>query len=173
VADNQGQYTLVVAAFADPDAAGQALDALEEFDKAGTIDVVAATVASRDADGKVSLREVGVHTTGVGATAGVLVGGLLGLIFPPTLLAGAIVGGATGGVIGKLKHRHDRSEMKEQIEETLPPGTSGVVAVVENTFLEQLDRTLAAAEKISKQSMDAATVKDLEQESAAATESSA
>jgi uncharacterized membrane protein len=168
VADNQGQYTLVVAAFADPEAAGQALDALQEFERAGTIDVIAAKVASRDADGKVDLREVGVHTTGVGATAGVVVGGLIGLIFPPTLLGGAILGGATGGVIGKLKHRHDRSELKQQIEETLPPGTSGVVAIVENTFLEQLDRTLAAAEKVSKQAMDATTVKDLEEESAKA-----
>jgi len=172
MADNQGQYTLVVAAFSDPAAAGQALDALQEFDTAGTIDIVAATVASRDADGKVDIREIGVHTTGVGATAGVLVGGLIGLIFPPTLLGSAIVGGAAGGVIGKLKHRHDRSELKDQIEETLPPGTSGVVAVVENTFLEQLDRTLAAAERVSKQSMDAATVKDLEAESTAAAESS-
>ena len=168
MADNQGQYTLVVAAFADPDAAGQALDALQEFERAGTVDVLAATVASRDADGKVDIREVGVHTTGVGATAGVVVGGLIGLIFPPALLGSAIVGGAAGGVIGKLKHRHDRSELKQQIEETLPPGTSGVVAVVENTFLEQLERTLAAAEKVSKQAMDAATVKDLEAESAAA-----
>ncbi len=168
MSDNQDNYTLVVAAFADPTAAGEALKALEEFDKAGTIDIVAATVASRDADGKVDIREIGVHTTGVGATAGVLVGGLLGLIFPPTLLGGAIVGGAAGGVIGKLKHRHDRSELKEQVEETLPPGTSGVVAVVRNTFLEQLDRTLAAAERVSKQAMDAGTVKDLETESAAA-----
>ncbi|HWJ55142.1 MAG TPA: DUF1269 domain-containing protein, partial [Vicinamibacterales bacterium] len=96
------------------------------------------------------------------------VGGLIGLIFPPTLLGSAIVGGAAGGVIGKLKHRHDRSEMKQQIEETLPPGTSGVVAVVENRFLEQLDRTLEAAERVSKQAMDAETVKDLETESAAA-----
>ena len=168
MADSQGQYTLVVAAYADPDAAGQALDALQEFERAGTVDVLAATVASRDADGKVDIREVGVHTTGVGATAGVVVGGLIGLIFPPALLGSAIVGGAAGGVIGKLKHRHDRSELKDQIEETLPPGTSGVVAVVENTFLEQLDRTLAAAERVSKQSMDTATVKDLEQESAAA-----
>jgi uncharacterized membrane protein len=159
MAESQGQYTLVVAAYADPDAAGEALDALQEFERAGT-------VASRDADGKVDIREVGVHTTGVGATAGVVVGGLIGLIFPPALLGSAIVGGAAGGVIGKLKHRHDRSELKDQIEETLPPGTSGVVAVVENTFLEQLDRTLAAAEKVSKQSMDATTVKDLEEESA-------
>jgi uncharacterized membrane protein len=168
MAENQGHYTLVVAAFNDATAAGQALDALEEFDKAGTIDIIAATVASRDDEGKVDVREIGVHTTGVGATAGVLVGGLIGLIFPPTLLGSAIVGGAAGGVIGKLKHRHDRSEMKQQIEETLPPGTSGVVAVVENRFLEQLDRTLEAAERVSKQAMDAETVKDLETESAAA-----
>src|SRR5262245_31499364 len=114
MADSQAQYTLVVAAFSDPAAAGQALDALQEFDKAGTIDIVAATVASRDADGRVDVREVGVHTTGVGATAGVLVGGLIGLIFPPALLGSAIVGGAAGGVIGKLKHRHDRSELKEK-----------------------------------------------------------
>jgi uncharacterized membrane protein len=172
MSDTQGQYTLVVAAYNDATAAGQALDALEEFDKAGTISIIAATVASRDEEGKVDVREIGVHTTGIGATAGVLVGGLIGLIFPPSLLGSAIVGGATGGVIGKLKHRHDRSEMKHQIEETLPPGSSGVVAVVENRFLEQLDRTLAAAERVSKQAMDAQTVKDLETESAAAQASS-
>ncbi len=153
-----GDYTLVVAAFDDPQAADQALDAMIEFDKAGTIAVIAATVASRDADGTVTLREVGEHSTGVGATGGVIVGALLGLIFPPTILGAAIVGGAAGGIFGKLKHRHDRSEMKKEIEETLPPGTSGVVAIVENKWLEQLDRTLAAAERVSKQSVDAGTV---------------
>jgi uncharacterized membrane protein len=160
----QGQYTLVVAAFEDEAAAGQALDALQEFEKAGTIDVLAAKAVSRDADGKVEIREVGVHTTGVGATAGVLVGGLIGLIFPPSLLGSAIVGGATGGVIGKLKHRHDKSELKDEIERTLPPGTSGIVAIVENRLLEQLERTLAAAEKVSKQAVDAETVEALESE---------
>jgi uncharacterized membrane protein len=164
----QGQYTLVVAAFDDEAAAGQALDALQEFDKAGTIDVLAAKAVSRDADGKVEIREVGVHTTGVGATAGVLVGGLIGLIFPPSLLGSAIVGGAAGGVIGKLKHRHDRSELKDEIEETLPPGSSGIVAIVENTLLEQLDRTLEAADKVSKQAVDAETVQALETEAKSA-----
>jgi uncharacterized membrane protein len=161
---DQGEYTLVVAAFDDEAAAGQALDALNEFEKAGTIDVLAAKAVSRDPDGKVEIREVGVHTTGVGATAGVLVGGLIGLIFPPSLLGSAIVGGAAGGVIGKLKHRHDKSELKDEIEETLPPGTSGIVAIVENRLLEQLDRTLAAAEKVSKQAVDADTVQALEAE---------
>jgi uncharacterized membrane protein len=155
----QGQYTLVVAAFEDEAAAGQALDALQEFEKAGTIDVLAAKAVSRDADGK-----VGVHTTGAGATAGIVVGGLIGLIFPPSLLGSAIVGGAAGGVIGKLKHRHDRSELKDEVEKTLPPGTSGIVAIVENTLLEQLDRTLAAADRVSKQAVDAQTVEALEDE---------
>jgi uncharacterized membrane protein len=160
----QGQYTLVVAAFEDEAAAGQALDALQEFEKAGTIDVLAAKAVSRDADGKVEIREVGVHTTGRGATAGVLVGGLIGLIFPPSLLGSAIVGGATGGIVGKLKHRHDKSELKDEVERTLPPGTSGIVAIVENRLLEQLERTLAAAEKVSKQAVDAETVEALESE---------
>jgi uncharacterized membrane protein len=164
---DKGDYTLIVAAFDDPKAADQALDALQEFDKAGTIAVVAATVVSRDDDGTVHVRDVGVHTTGVGATAGVLIGGLFGLIFPPTILAGAIVGGASGGVIGKLKHRHDRSELADEVEKTLEPGTSGVVAVVENRWLEQLERTLAAAEKVSKMSVDADTVNDLETETKA------
>ena len=167
MSDNQENYTLVVAAFADPTAAGEALNALEEFDKAGTIDIVAATVASRDADGKVDIREIGVHTTGVGATAGVLVGGLLGLIFPPTLLGGAIVGGAAGGVIGKLKHRHDRSELKEQVEETLPPGTSGWSRSSEH--VPRATRPHARRSGARQQAgLDAGTVKDLETESAAA-----
>jgi uncharacterized membrane protein len=108
----------------------------------------------------------------MGATAGVVVGALFGLIFPPSLLGSAIVGGAAGGVIGKLKHRHDRSELKEEVEKTLPPGSSGVVAVVENKWLEQLDRTLAAAERVSKHSVDAATVDEIEQEAKSTTATS-
>jgi uncharacterized membrane protein len=56
---DKGDYTLVIAAFDDPSAADEALDALQEFDKAGTIAVLAATAVSRDADGAVNVREVG------------------------------------------------------------------------------------------------------------------
>ena len=56
-----------------------------------------------------------------GAWTGIGVGGLLGILFPPSLLGSAIVGGTAGAVIGHLWHGMSRGDMKD-LGETLDEG---------------------------------------------------
>ena len=82
----------------------------------------------------------------LGGTAGLVVG----LFAPPLLLAGA-VGAGIGAGIGGLKKRHEEKQMGVDLEEYLPAGSSAVVVVVDDTYLDRVDRALTkSSKKVSK-----------------------
>ena len=96
----------------------------EEGPRDGLIFIEGAILVSREADGTIDVKETGDHDVFKGATLGIAGGFVLGLFAPP-LLGAMVVGGAIGGVIGKLTKHHDESKIKKDIEDVLPPGTSG------------------------------------------------
>ena len=75
----------------------------------GSYDVA---VISKDDDGKV---HVSKHEkpTQHGAWSGLGVGALIGVIFPPSVVAMGALGAVTGGLIGHFRHGMPRSDMKE------------------------------------------------------------
>ena len=101
---------------------------------------------SRDADGTLHVKEAGDHHVFKGASVGVAGGFVLGLFAPP-LLGAMVVGGAIGGVTGKLVKHHEEKGIQQDIEDAVPPGTSGVVAVFEEIWVEEVERQLAKAEQ--------------------------
>lgn len=159
-------YTLLVAGYEDPTSAHGDFAALRELERGGAITIVAAVVASRDEDGTVHVDERGDHSTVAGTGVGAVAGLLVGIIFPPAWFASTVVGGGIGAAIGKLRQRHHKNELEEAVEESLKPGTSGVVAVFENRFLSAVENALAASTKVTTRDVDAATVDDVKAEAA-------
>ena len=66
-------------------------------------------VADADADGKIHVRKLTDHHTRRGTKWGVVGGAALAIIFPPSLIVGAVAGGAIGAILGKDGKR-DRQE---------------------------------------------------------------
>ncbi|MCJ7672170.1 MAG: NAD(P)-binding domain-containing protein [Acidimicrobiia bacterium] len=55
----------------------------------------------------------------------------------------------------------DESKIKKDIEDVLPPGTSGVVAVFDEIWVTQVEKELAKADKKAVSAADKETTKEL------------
>ena len=93
------------------------------------------------------------------AKRGAIAGGIVGLIFPPSIIASAAVGGGAGGVWGKVRDKGFKDEDLREIGESLPPGSSAIIAVAQDRMIEQLQNGLDGYQKIARHvvSADAAT----------------
>lgn len=139
---------LLVAAYGDdPAAAGADFEALKHL---GDTAVVAAVVLERDEAGKVEVKEHGGGVVGGGATAGAVGGLVVGLFAPPLFLA-TVVGAGVGAGVGKLVKRHEEKQIGVNAEEWLPNGSSAIVAVVDDLYLDRVDRAVdKAVKKVNK-----------------------
>ena len=94
-----------------------------------------AAVIRQDAEGGVHYHETNDMSTGKGAGAGALVGGLIGILGGP---AGIVIGAGAGALIGgALAHGDAGFDDKglEQLGVALKPGTSAVALVTSDAFL--------------------------------------
>ena len=116
----------------------------------GTYDVA---IISKDADGKVHV-EKHEKPTQHGAWGGIAVGALVGVLFPPSVIGAAAVGGVVGGVGGHLRKGIARGDAKE-LGELLDGGEAALIVIGESRVEEQLDKALARAEKSIEKEIDA------------------
>jgi uncharacterized membrane protein len=163
-----------IAAYGTEEGAGAALKDFRAAERAGSIDLIDAAVIVHKAEGKVKFEETGDPSGKKMAKRGAIVGGLVGLIFPPSIIASAVVVGGAGGVWGKIRDKGFKDEDLKAIGESLPPGSSAFIAIAEDRVVEQLERGLAGYERIAKHAVSAegaavivAEVNDESEESAA------
>jgi uncharacterized membrane protein len=151
----ENQVQVFVAAF---DGEGQAAAALKDFramDREGSIDLIDAVVVVRSMDGKVKFEETADPSGKKWAKRGAIAGGLVGLIFPPSLIVGAAVGGAGGGIWGKIRDKGFRDEDLKAVGESLQPGTSAIIAIAEDRMIERLERGLEGYQNIARHAVSA------------------
>ena len=89
------------------------------------------------------------------AKRGAIAGGVVGLIFPPSIVVSALVGGGAGGLWGKIRDKGFKDEDLKEIANSLPPGSSAIIAVAEDRMLEQFERALGGYDKIARQAVSA------------------
>ena len=116
----------------------------------GTYDVA---VISKDADGKVHV-EKHEKPTQHGAWGGIAVGALLGIVFPPSIIGTAALGGVVGGVGGHLRKGMSRGDVKE-LGELLEEGQAALIVIGESRVEEELDKALTRAAKAIEKEIDA------------------
>ncbi len=163
-----GVYYLIVAQFPDTAAASRAYDLLRDLETTTTLAIDGVVVARREAEGKVHLEQLTEHSTRSGLGWGVVGGIALAALFPPTLLAGAVGGGVIGAAAGKVRNLVRRSEVEKELESALDPGTSGILALVEDQAAAQVELALAEADRIVSKSIDKALAMEIDAEAAAA-----
>ena len=153
--DNQAPVSVMAAVFSDVSQAETVLKQVQQMDKDGTIDVIDAVVASRAVDGKISIKETAELTPKKGLKRGAVIGGVIGLIFPPSLLGSAILGGGIGAIVGKFSDRGFDNDVLKEWAEGLEPGTSAVVAVVEQRWVTSLENAIDGYDKLFDHAIDA------------------
>ena len=128
-------YNIVAFCF---DGQKTAKQTLKEAKKAGALegyDIVVQAIVEQNKKGKVSVKEPGQG--GVGATAGALGGGLLGLIGGPAgLLAWTVGGAVVGGVAGKYLGRPIAKGDLKELGQALSPDSSAVLLLLEDVYTE-------------------------------------
>jgi uncharacterized membrane protein len=146
---------IFVASYDTEGGAAEALKAFREADRDGAIMLLDGAAITRGADGKVHFSETGDPSGRTMAKRGAIAGGIVGLIFPPSILGAALVGGGAGGLWGRLRDKGFKDEDLRAIGESLPPGSSAVIAIAEDRMLQQFERALSGYEKIAKQAVSA------------------
>ena len=156
---------LYIAAYSDPDAAQEDWDDIKQLvaDKVITVDGL--ILVSRGNDGKIEVKD-NASDLGKGTVIGAVGGALVGLIFPPAILASAAVGAGLGAGTGAiLDHRH-KKEIKADVEDVLPAGSSGIVALFEERWVEDVENSLAKADKVTRKEVDADSAEQVKETAA-------
>lgn len=85
---------------------------LKTLHKEGLVGAYDAAVVEREAGGAIVVSDR-KKDTAHGAWTGLGVGALAGLLFPPSILGVALVGGVTGGLVGKARERLSKADLEE------------------------------------------------------------
>ena len=143
--------SLLVAAYGnDAAAAGEDFAAIKEL---GDTAVVAAVVLQRDSAGDVEVVEHGGGLVAAGTTVGAVAGFVVGLFAPPLLLA-TVVGAGIGAGVGAIKKRHEEKAIGVDAEQWLPVGSSAIAAVIDDLYLDRLDKAVTKATKKVTKAID-------------------
>jgi uncharacterized membrane protein len=137
---------LVVAAFQDEASAKEALQDLKQAQREKLIKIENAAVLRKDAKGKLHIKETQDMGGGRGAALGGVGGAAIGLIAGPALAVPVAVGALVGGLAAKLRDSGFSNQRLEALGQSLQPGTSAIVAVVEHTWVGEVEEALAQAE---------------------------
>lgn len=139
---------------------GSLADAKEDFEgikdlhKEKWIGKYESALFTKEEDGSVKIHDTDATTRGRGLKIGAAAGAAVGLIFPVTILAGALVGGGAGLLGGHLSRGLKRGDIKE-IGDLLDAGEAGIVLVGVVTPDEGIERFLKRASKVMKKQVDA------------------
>jgi uncharacterized membrane protein len=146
---------LFVAAYGTEGGAGSALKDFQSAHRDGAIDLIDAAVIVHTADGKVKFEETADPSGKKWAKRGAIAGGVVGIIFPPSIIASAAVGAGAGGIWGKVRDKGFKDEDLKAIGDSLQPGSSAIIAVAQDRVVEQLERGIAGYERIAKHMVSA------------------
>jgi uncharacterized membrane protein len=144
---------IYAATYADHEDAIADYDGLLELHAAKLVGTYDVAIIAKDSDGKV---HVSKHEkpTQHGAWGGIAVGAAIGILFPPSVLGAAAVGGIVGGVGGHLRKGISRGDTKE-LGEFLETGEAALIVIGESRLEEQLEKVLTRAEKSIEKEIDA------------------
>src|SRR6476646_4443437 len=129
---------IFVATYGTEEGAGSALKDFQAAQRDGAIDLIDAAVIVHTADDKVKFEETADPSGKKWAKRGAIAGGVVGLIFPPSIIVSAAVGGGAGGIWGKVRDKGFKDEDLKEIGESLPPGTSAIIVIAEDRMVAQL-----------------------------------
>ena len=163
-----GDLRVLTATFDTLGGANLAVKTLQDLENKGLLDVENTLTVSKNAWDKIDVHETTGDSGKKGAGVGALVGAVVGLIFPPSILATTAFRAAIRGMTGVLRGSdYDQTDVKAMADQ-LQPGQSMLVAVVEPQWQDEIEAALnGVANKIGWAVMDQATAKRVQEGSRA------
>jgi uncharacterized membrane protein len=151
---------VLIAAYLFEDLAKRDFDAVLKLAEDKTITVEGVVLVQKDTEGEVHVTETGDHLGRKGLKIGGGAGLVVGLFAPP-LLAATAVGAAAGGVMAKFAKHRVESGIAEKMDDALPPGSGGVIAIYESGGADAVDKALPNAVKKSVAQIDHMSANEL------------
>ena len=130
---------VVVVGFTEPSKAYQALSVLKECSADGRIGLESAAIVERTEDGQLRVPESVDNDELVGMASGSLIGMLIGVLGGPL---GVLLGWGAGAMMGgafDVDRAVTSDEALTVLGRAIPPGTTAVIASVEEPAVEVID----------------------------------
>jgi uncharacterized membrane protein len=144
---------LFVGTYADEEDARIDYDVVRGLHEEGLIGTYDIAIVSKDPDGKVHVKKR-EKPTEHGAWTGVAVGALVGILFPPSIIAAGVIGGVTGGLAGHFWRGMSRADVKE-LGELIDEGQAALVVVGESKIDQYMDRAFSRARRTMQKQVKA------------------
>ncbi len=154
------QLDVLISVYLIPDLAKQDFDTFVQLVEEERIATDGIVLVTKDAEGELTVEETGDHLGKKGAKVGGGVGLVLGLFAPP-LLAATAVGAGLGAVAGKLARKRLESGIGEKMDDALPPGSAGIIAIYEHDDADAAAGALKNSVRKSIVQIDKASAKEL------------
>ena len=160
--------TVIAAEFANPDAARAAYMALQSAEIDGRLRIDGVLAVHADADGNIHIDKMTDHSTRTGLKWGAVGGLVLGIVFPPAIIASTVGWGIIGSALGKMRNVHHQNKVADGLEGAIGPNNSGIIALVHATQVPQVKEQIPDATKVTTAEVDEATAKEITAEAKAA-----
>jgi len=137
-------HNVIAVTFEEDSKAYQALNVLRRADDEGRVGVRSAVIVERQPEGPIRLQEGEDNVIGEGTAGGSLIGMLIGVLGGPV---GVLLGLGTGMAIGAifdLDRADTADDVLSQMSESIPVGTTAVIAEVDEPAVEVVDGEMAA-----------------------------
>jgi len=158
----EGNHILLIARFADADAAAAVYSDLREGEVAGTFQIDGVLVVNADDAGKITVQKLTDHHTKRGLKWGVVAGVVAGIVFPPSILASAAWLGGAGLVVGKIGNVREKAKVEKAVADVITAGTSGILALIELKDVEAVTAAIPSAEAVKTIPVEDATAEAIE-----------
>ena len=154
-------YAAIVAAFADDEAAYSVYEGLQDAEATGGLDIEGVLVVKTDDQGKVKIQKMTDHSTKTGVKWGAVGGLVLGIFFPPAIIASTVGVGVVGGVLGKIRNEWHKSEVGDSLMGALGPSQSGILALVDTGDVTAVQAAMPPPTSVRTAGVDNATAKQI------------
>jgi uncharacterized membrane protein len=136
---------LYVGTYESEDDAKADYDVVKALHDEGVIGTYDMAIVSKDDQDKIHVRKR-EKPTEHGVWTGIAVGAVVGILFPPSIIASGVIGGVTGGLVGHFWRGMSRGDVKD-LGELIDEGQAALVIVGESKFQQYLDKAFARAQR--------------------------
>jgi len=146
--------TVLIGGYDDIGAAMRDFAQLKQLHEDKSLGAYEAALVKKELNGEVVAAETTASKRREGAGIGAVAGGIVGVLFPPSIIGASIVGSLAGTAIGGSQKSLKRRDFKE-LGGLLQEGRSGIVVVADDISVQALKVALHEAQRTGSTTVEA------------------
>jgi len=168
MADKESKVHLYAGVYENHERGKTLLDTVELMHRNDTVTLKDAALISKKDDGKFHVEETAELTARKGGRRGAIILGVIGLIYPPSLIATVIAGGGIGALAGALRDTGIKKDQIKEFADQIQPGEAAVVVLADPAYGELIEDTLKGYDgRLLSIEIDGDSAEDIESATAA------